>query len=68
MAQHVEIPGLRIKPEPQLQPVLQLQQHQILNPLCHKGTSLSIFLKFIHTGLELGLVTKRIGETGAHTL
>ena len=38
--QHVEVHGLRIETVPQL------QQHQILNPLCHKGTSLMLLELF----------------------
>ena len=36
---HVEVPEPEIKPTPQLRPVPQLRQHQILNPLCHTGSS-----------------------------
>ena len=31
---------------PRLQPAPQLQQPQVLNPLCHKGTSLEFFSFF----------------------
>lgn len=34
---HMEIPRLGIESKLQLQPVPQLQQHQILNPLCLAG-------------------------------
>ena len=36
--EHVEVPGPGITPMLQLQPVQQLQQLWVLNPLCHKGT------------------------------
>ena len=32
--QHMEVPGPGIEPELQLQPMPQLWQHHILNPLC----------------------------------
>ena len=36
---HKEIPGPRIQPKLQLRPMPQQWQCQILNPLCHLGTS-----------------------------
>ena len=34
---HMKVPGPGIESEPQLQPVPQLRQHWILNPLCWAG-------------------------------
>ena len=43
--QDAKVSGPRIKPMPQFGPMKQLQQHWILNPLHHIGTSSSCFLK-----------------------
>ena len=43
--QHVEVPGLGIKPAPKLQTTPQLWQRWILNPLHHMGTSLYVSYK-----------------------
>ena len=40
----LEVPGPGIEPALQLQPVPQLQQHQILNPLWVTGTSVTNLL------------------------
>ena len=44
--QHVEIPGPGIKPSSKQWPELLQWKHGILNPLCHKGTPLFIYLLF----------------------
>ena len=36
--QHVEVPGPRIRPEPQQQPESQQRHHWLLNRLCYQGT------------------------------
>ena len=40
--QHAEVPGPGIKPMPQQQPKPLQWQHEILSPLCHKGTPESL--------------------------
>ena len=47
----VEVPRPRIQPEPQLKPISQLWQCQILNPMCRKGTS-----SFLHSGFNFFLL------------
>ena len=51
--QHVEVPRPGIEPVPWLQPVPELQQHWILNGLCHKGTSWELLLdRVVREGLS----------------
>ena len=42
---YMEVPGLGSQSDPQLQPMQQLQQHQILNPLHHSKNPHILFHK-----------------------
>ena len=44
---HMEVPGPGTESKPQLQPMPQLQQCQVLNPLCHSRNSNAVYIRMI---------------------